>query len=263
MSEDPEKQHEQLQSMSFGDHLEVLRSMLMRIALVVVALIVVFFGFKDETFRMLLAPKEYDFVTFRWIEKILHLLGSDFAFEPYHVNLISTEVSGQFMAHVNYSLYLALLAASPYILAEVFRFILPALYSNERKYSVYTVVVMYLLFVLGILMSYFILFPISFRFLGTYQVDVNIPNTITIDSYLSFFSSLTFMMGLVFQLPVMCFFLSKIGILTSAAMSRYRRHAFVVIMIVAAFITPPDLLTMVLVTVPLYLLYELSLRVIK
>lgn len=254
---------EKLEAMSFGDHLEVLRSMLMRIAVVVVVLMVVFFGLKDAAFDLLLAPKEYDFITFRAIEHLLQLMGSDFRFEPYHVELINTEVSGQFMAHVNYSFYLALLAASPYILTELFRFILPALYSHERRNSVHTAVVMYLLFVAGVLMNYFVLFPISFRFLGTYQVVGDISNTITLDSYLSFFSQLTFMMGLVFQLPIVCIFLKKIGILTADAMSQYRRHAFVAIMIVAAFITPPDLLTMVLVTVPLYLLYEISIRVIR
>ncbi|MDE6721375.1 MAG: twin-arginine translocase subunit TatC, partial [Bacteroidaceae bacterium] len=119
------------------------------------------------------------------------------------------------------------------------------------------------LFVVGVLMSYFVLFPISFRFLGTYSVADKVHSTITLDSYISTFTSLTLMMGVVFQLPVVAFFLGKMGVVTSELLATYRKHAFIVIMLVAAIITPPDLMTLVLVAIPLYLLYEVSVRVVR
>lgn len=252
-----------LQTMSMFEHLDVLRKMLFRMICVVAALAIAIFCIKDEVFTLLLAPKEYNFITFRAIEQLIHAFGGSFSFEPYHVELINTELSGQFMAHISSSVYLALLLASPYLITEVFLFILPALYENEKRYSVHTAVTMYLLFAAGVLMNYFVLFPISFRFLGTYSVSNSVTNLVSLDSYMSTFTSLTFMMGLVFQLPVVCFFLAKIGILSAKLMSLYRKHALIAIMVVAAFITPPDIFTMFLVTLPLYLLYEVSIWVVS
>ena len=251
-----------LPTMSFGEHLEVLRRMLWRLALVLAVLMGAVFFLKEPVFQLLLAPKEYDFVTFRIIERLMQACGSSFAFEPYHVSLINTELSGQFMAHLSTSFYLAILLASPYLLLEIFAFIMPALYDNEKHYAARVGVLMYVLFALGVLMNYFVLFPISFRFLGTYQVSEAITNTITLDSYISTFSMLTFMMGLVFQLPLVSWFLGKVGLLTASLMRKYRRHALVAIMFIAAVITPPDLFTLFLVTVPLYMLYEISIWVV-
>ena len=237
--------------------------MLFRILAVVTALAIAVFCFKDWTFRILMAPSQWDFVTYRFIEKFLHWLGSDFTFSEYHINLIATELSSQFMTHVTAAVYLGILGASPYILWELFRFITPALYENERKYSVRVAVIVYLLFIIGVLMSYFILFPISFRFLGTYSVSDIVESNITLSSYISTFTTLTLIMGLVFQLPVIAFFLGKIGAVKSSFLKRYRKHALVVIMVVAAIITPPDLMTLVLVTIPLYLLFEVSIGVLR
>lgn len=189
--------------------------------------------------------------------------GIDFHFEEFHVDMIATDLSSQFMTHITTAVYLGLLGASHYILYELFRFISPALYENERKYSVLVAGIIYVLFLLGILMSYFVLFPISFRFLGTYSVSAKVVSNITLDSYISTFVSLTLVMGVVFQLPVIAFFLGKMGIITSKTLTRYRRHSFLMIMIIAAIITPPDIMTLVLVTIPLYLLYEVSIRVVK
>ena len=249
--------------MTFGGHLEVLRRMLFRIIAVVMVLAVAIFCFKDKTFELLLAPSQWDFVTYRYIEKFLHRLGSDFTFSEYHINLIATELSSQFMTHVTTALYLGLLGASPYVFIELFRFITPALYENEKKYSVQVAVTMYLLFILGVLMSYFILFPISFRFLGTYSVSGMVESNITLKSYISTFTTLTLVMGLVFQLPVIAFFLGKLEVVSSEMLKLYRKYAFLVIMVIAAIITPPDLMTLVLVTIPLYLLYEVSILVLK
>ena len=166
------------------------------------------------------------------------------------------------MTHITTAIYLGLLGASPYILYELFRFISPALYENERKYSVQVVVIIYFLFIVGVLMSYYVLFPISFRFLGTYSVAERVHSTITLDSYVTTFVSLTLVMGLVFQLPVIAFALAKLGFITSEMLSQYRKHSALVIMTVAAIITPPDIMTLILVTIPLYLLYEVSIRVV-
>jgi len=249
--------------LTFGGHLEVLRRMLFRIIAVVMVLAIAIFCFKDKTFELLLAPSQWDFVTYQYIEKFLHYFGSNFAFNQFHINLIATELSSQFMTHITTALYLGLLGASPYILVELFRFITPALYENEKKYSVRVAVTMYLLFIVGVLMSYFIIFPISFRFLGTYSVSGMVESNITLKSYISTFTTLTLVMGLVFQLPVIAFFLGKLEMASSELLKRYRKYALIVIMLVAAIITPPDLMTLVLVTIPLYLLYEVSILVLK
>lgn len=249
--------------MTFGGHLEVLRRMLFRIVAVAGTLSVIVFTCKETIWRILLAPSEYSFTTYTLIENAASLCGYDFHFEKFHVDLIATDLSSQFMTHVTTSVYLGLLGASPYILYELFRFVSPALYENEKKYSVSVAIVIYLLFIVGVLMSYYVLFPISFRFLGTYSVSETIRSTITLDSYIGTFTTLTFVMGVVFQLPVIMFFLAKMGFISSQLLAKYRKHALIVIMIVAAIITPPDLMTLVLVTIPLYLLYEVSVRIAK
>ena len=249
--------------LTFGGHLEVFRQMLFRILGVAGIVAVVVFCFKDVTWSILMAPSEWDFCTYRWLETAMQAIGIDFYFEEFHVDMITTDLSSQFMTHITTAIYLGLLGASPYILYELFRFISPALYENERKYSVQVACIIYMLFLLGVLMSYFVLFPISFRFLGTYSVSAKVVSNITLDSYISTFVSLTLVMGVVFQLPVIAFFLGKMGIITSKTLTRYRRHSFLMIMILAAIITPPDIMTLVLVTIPLYLLYEVSIRVVK
>lgn len=248
--------------LTFGGHLEVFRQMLFRILGVAGVVAVVVFCFKDITWGILMAPSEWNFCTYRWLETAMQAIGIDFHFNEFHVEMIATDLSSQFMTHITTAVYLGLLGASPYILFELFRFISPALYENERKYSVQVAGIIYVLFLLGVLMSYFVLFPISFRFLGTYSVSAKVVSNITLDSYISTFVSLTLVMGFVFQLPVIAFFLGKLGFVSSELLSKYRKHSFLVIMLVAAVITPPDLMTLILVTIPLYLLYEVSIRVV-
>ena len=250
--------------LTFGGHLEVLRQMIIRILAVASMLSVFVFCFKDLTWQILLAPSEYNFVTYQLIEQWIQRLGfTDFQFQEYYVNLIATDLSSQFMQHLSTSLYLGLLGTSPYIMWELFRFVSPALYENEKKYSVRIALSIFLLFIVGVLMSYYVLFPIAFRFLGTYSVAERVVSNITLDSYVSTFVTLTLVMGLVFQLPIIAFALAKMGFLHHELLSQYRKHAFLIIMIVAAIITPPDLMTLVLVTLPLYLLYLLSIYIVK
>ncbi|MBR6600320.1 MAG: twin-arginine translocase subunit TatC [Bacteroidaceae bacterium] len=249
--------------LTFGGHLEVLRRMLFRILGVTAIIAIFIFVIKDVAWSILLAPSEWDFVTYRYIEKVIQWLGFDFHFDKYVVEMIATDLSSQFMTHVTTSLYLGCLIASPYILYELFCFALPALYENERKYSVYVAVIIYSLFIIGVLMSYFIIFPISFRFLGTYSVADKVNTMITLSSYITTFTSLTLVMGIVFQLPVIIYILAKIGIVDFQILSKYRKYALFIITAISAIITPPDIMTCILVTLPLYALYECSIWIAK
>lgn len=249
--------------MTFGEHLEVLRKMLLRILTVTLVIGIVIFCFKDVTFRLLLAPCDNQFVTYRVIERLCGSAGISLHFEAFKVSLINTELSSQFMTHLSTSAYIALLLASPYVVIELYRFIVPALYDNERRHSVAVSIAIYALFIIGVLMSYYIIFPFALRFLGTYQVSSEVVNQINLSSYISTFVTLTFLMGLVFQIPVLSFFLAKIGILEAEFMRHYRAHAIILIMLVAALITPPDLFTLVMVTIPMYALYEISILIVK
>lgn len=249
--------------LTFGGHLEVLRRMLFRILGVTATFAIIIFLMKGIAWEILLAPSEWDFITYRCIEHILQNIGIDFHFDKYAIELIATELSSQFMTHITTSLYLGCLIASPYILYELFCFTLPALYDNERKYSVYIAVIIYTLFIAGVLMSYFIVFPISFRFLGTYSVADKINSMITLNSYITSFTSLTLIMGVVFQLPVLIYILARMGVVNFQMLSQYRKYALFIITVVSAVITPPDIMTCILVTVPLYLLYECSIWIAK
>lgn len=249
--------------LTFGGHLDVLRKMLFRIFSVITILGCVIFCFKKQTFAFLLAPHNSDFCTFQFIERVASSLGFDFHFANYNIPLINTELSSQFMTHITVSCILAVLLASPYIVFELFRFISPALYEREKRYSYLVSGIIYFLFTLGLLMTYYVLFPISFQFLANYQVNEEIVNTITLDSYISTFTTLTFMMGIVFQLPIIAFVLGKMGVINAPMLKKYRAHAFIIIMITAAIITPPDIFTLILVTIPIYGLYETSVIVLK
>lgn len=249
--------------MTTEGHLEVLRKMLFRIILVIFILAIIIFCFKKETFTLLLAPKSPHFATFSFIESLLAKFNVESHIGDIEVPLISTELSSQFMTHIYVSCILAALFASPYILFEIFRFVSPALYESEKRYSITVACMIYTLFFFGVLVSYFILFPISFRFLATYQVDDSVISTITLDSYISTFSTLIFLTGILFQLPIIIFILGKMGLVNAAMLKKYRPYALVVIMIVAAIITPPDIFTLLIVTLPIYGLYELSILLIS
>ena len=251
--------------MTFGGHLEVLRKMIFRILVITCAVAIVVFSFKDTTWSILLAPSEYNFTTYSWIEQIAHALGmEDFHFPEFHLKLIATDLSSQFMTHLTTSVYLGLLMTAPYILYELFHFISPALMGNERKYSIKTIIAVYFLFMAGVLVSYYLLFPVSFRFLGTYSVSERVESTITLDSYVTTFLTLTLMMGVMFQLPAVSFVLAKMGMVNATMLAHYRKHALVLILVVAAVITPgQDVLSLVLVSLPLYLLYEAGIIVAR
>ena len=250
--------------MSFWDHLDELRRVLMRIIVVVVVIGLAVFAFRDEVFEAVLAPSRGDFLTYRWINHLLVLLGWDSMLIPNtDITLINTQLAAQFMTHITVSMTIGLLAAAPYVVYELFGFVKPALYENERRYSNRIMVAVVALFFLGVAMNYFVIFPVSVKFLGTYQVNEGVVNTIALGSYISTFTTLSLMMGLVFEIPVLAFFLARTGIISSRLLAQYRRHAFVIIMAVSAFITPPDAFTLALMTVPLYGLYEVSILIAR
>ncbi len=237
--------------------------MLIRIIIVVMLFSTIIFYFKEQTFNFLLAPKNSDFVTFSFIEQIMKLFDNNYKLSPFNTIIISTDLSAQFMTHISTSIFLGCLLASPYIIFELFKFISPALYEQERKISIPITFSIYMLFLLGVVLSYFILFPISFRFLSTYQVDPEIINTITLDSYISTFCTLTLIMGLVFQLPVLAYALGKLHLIDSVILCHYRQYAIIIILTISAIITPPDIFTLILVALPICGLYELSILIIK
>lgn len=249
--------------MTFGEHLEALRKMLFQIIGVVGVLMVVIFIFKTTVWNIILAPRSDDFVLYRFLQKTLDFFHVPVQFENFDIKLISTELASQFMLHLQTSAYFALLIASPYIVYRLFRYISPALYEHEKRYSVILIFASYFLFALGLLMNYFVIFPFSFRFLGTYQVDGSITNNITLSSYISSFTTLSLMMGLVFQIPILAYFLGKFGLITASMLKKYRRYALFIIVVVATIITPPDIFSCVLTTIPMYLLYEVSIWIVK
>ena len=239
--------------MTFWDHLDVLRSALIRMAVAVIAFAAVAFVMKDELFAVILAPRSSDFVTYR-------LLGVD----AFSIHLMNTGLTEQFMVHMRTAMYAGLLVASPYILYELFRFVSPGLYDKERHYALWIVGAAYVMFLMGTLINYLMVFPLTVRFLGTYQVSPDVANMLTLQSYIDTLLSMSLVMGVVFELPVLCGLLGRMGLLTDSMMSLYRRHAVVAILIVAAIITPTtDVFTLFVVALPIYLLYELSIQIVK
>ena len=240
-------------SLTFWDHLDVLRSSLIRMGVVVVVFAVVAFCLKESLFSIVLAPRSSDFVTYR-------LLGV----EPFSIHLMNTGLTEQFMIHMRTAIYAGLLVASPYVLYELFRFVSPGLYQNERRYALWIVGAAYLMFIVGTLTNYFVVFPLTVRFLGTYQVSPDVANMLTLQSYIDTLLGMSLVMGVVFELPVVCGLLGRMGLITNHMMAEYRRHAIVAILIVAAIITPTtDVFTLFVVVLPIYLLYELSIQIVR
>lgn len=249
-------------NMTFWEHLDILRASVIKIVLMVVICAVAAFFFKDELFSVVLAPKDSDFIIYRLFDSLNTVYSSGKA-DEFSVQLINTGLAEQFLIHMKVAMYAGLLVASPYVIYVLFSFISPALYENERKYSSRIIVSGYIMFVLGVLISYFLIFPLTFRFLGTYQVSSDVANMITLQSYIDTLTMMTLLMGILFELPVLCWLLGKLGILSAAFMSRFRRHAIVVILIIAAIITPTsDIFTLLLVAMPVWFLYEISIFVV-
>lgn len=238
---------------SFWDHLDELRSRIIRVLLIIVVSTVVAFLLKEPLFNVVLAPRSSEFVSYR-------LLGVS----AFSIHLINTGLTEQFMVHMRTSLYIGVLLASPYIIYEMFRFVSPGLYDNERRYALWIVGSAYVMFILGTLLNYFLVFPLTVRFLGTYQVSADVTNMLTLQSYIDTLISMSFLMGVLFELPVVCWLLGRMGIINAQMMGAYRRHAIVAILVLAAIVTPTtDVFTLFVVALPIWILYELSVLIVK
>ena len=248
---------------SFWDHLDVLRAAVVKSLLVAVVFGVTAFCFKEELFAVILAPKDADFITYRLLYTLSGLVTEADA-PDFLVKLINTGLAEQFIIHIKAALCAGILCALPYILYQLFRFVSPALYVNERKYVVRVAGGGYAMFVVGVLVSYFLIFPLTFRFLGTYQVSGDVVNLITLDSYISTLVLMCLSMGIVFEIPILSWLFAKLGFLSADFMRSYRKHAIVIILVVAAIITPTsDVFTLSLVALPMWLLYEVSIWIVN
>ena len=250
--------------MTFWEHLDELRKVLFRSALFIAVFMVAIFLAKDFVFtNIILAPIDSDFVLYKLFDSVLSKFGVP-PLEPFKVELINIELSAQFFIHISTSFYLALVVSMPFIIYQIWLFVKPALYDNEKKAAVGAFTFAGILFFMGVLVGYYLIFPLTLRFLGTYQVSASVANQISLQSYISMFTWLILIMGVVFEMPSLAAILSKLGILSKQFLKSYRKHAFVLLLVVAAFITPSgDPFTLMAVGFPLYALYELSILVCR
>jgi len=249
--------------MSFFDHLEALRWHLIRSALAIVVFTILAFSFYSWIYdNIIMAPSKSTFWTFRMMCDLGKFLHRDMCPGKININLINTEMAGQFTLQIDSSLMIGLVLGIPYLLYEIWLFVKPALHEKEKKAASGFVFYASMLFMCGVLFGYFVITPVSLNFLAGYTVSASIQNLFSIDSYISSVSTLTIATGLVFELPILVYILANLGILTPKFMKESRRYAIVIILIVAAVVTPtPDMLTMTVVAIPLFLLYELSIGV--
>lgn len=251
---------------SFWGHLEVLRWVILRCLAVLVGVAVVAFCFKSFLFdSIVLAPLHADFATYRCMDAVATLLQMP-GLSPQinEVELININLASQFFIHMEMAGVMALIVVFPYLTIELWLFVKPALFATERKPAVTGCISFVLLFFLGIATSYFIILPLTINFLGNYQVSPTVANQISLNSYISTFLSLCLLLGIVFEMPVVAYFFGRIGVLKSSFLKKYRKVAIVVIMCLAAVITPTaDAFTMMVVVLPLWLLYELSIGVVR
>ena len=238
---------------SFWDHLEDLRGSLIRIVIAVLVFSTLAFCFKDLLFKIVLAPKDSSFFMYKLFG------GGDFS-----IQLMNVGLTEQFMIHLKTAVAFGVLMASPYIIYALFDFVRPALYEKERQHSVEIVLSSYLMFLVGVAVNYLFIFPLTVRFLGTYQVSDQVRNMLTLQSYMDTLLMMSLVFGIIFEIPVVSWLLARFGLLKAEYMTRYRRHAIVAILVIAAIITPTgDAFTLLIVSLPIWLLYELSVVIVR
>lgn len=253
-------------TLSFWEHLEVLRWTIFRTLIVIILFVSVIFSAKDFVFtKIIFAPLDSNFIFYRWLcmlSESVHM--PDICPESFNIQLININLAGQFLVHISASFSIALILAIPYVFYEIWRFIMPALYPNEKKHVGLIFFSSSFLFYLGVAASYFVIFPLTVRFLGTYEVSELVPNQIAVQSYLGTLYVLIFSLGVMFEMPILAYLLSQIGLIHKQMLKKVRSYAFVILLILSALITPTtDPFTMSVVALPLYLLYELSILVSK
>ena len=244
--------------MSFLEHLEELRWHLIRSVLSIVIIAIVIFFFKETVTKLMYAPRYSSFVTHKFLcdNFGVHCDVTQF-------KIITREMGEEFITHLKTSMWLGLLLSIPYIFWEIWRFVKPGLYDHERIAARGIVAICSLLFFVGVSFGYFIMAPFAINFLASYTFGDTNDQTVMLSSYISYLVLLTLPVGLIFEFPILAFLLAKIGILTSGFLKNYRRHAIVIIFIVGAVITPPDVASQLLVAGPLILLYEISIKIVK
>ncbi len=251
--------------MSFLDHLEELRWHILRSLVAIVILAIIAFIFHNFIFdKVIFAPRNPEF----WTNQQLCALGEFLQVPTLCINstpfkVINITMAGQFSTHIIVSLVLGVIIAFPYIFAEFWNFIKPALYEKERKSSRGAIFFTSLLFILGVLFGYYLIVPLSVHFLGSYNVSSQVENTINISSYISTITSVVLAGGVIFELPILVFFLAKAGIVSPVFLKKYRKHSIVIILALSAIITPPDVFSQILVCLPLFILYEVGIIIAK
>lgn len=251
--------------MTFWQHLEELRWHVVRSVIAIAVMATLAFLNRSIIFDdIILAPNDPDFLTnrfFCWLGKAIHF--GNLCIDTQKLKIINFNMSGQFMTHIQISMVAGLVLATPYVVWEFWRFIKPALKPKERRYASLAVFIISFLFFLGVLFGYYVMVPMTVNFFGTYYVSASIENNISLASFISTVVSATMSCGAVFELPVFVFFLAKVGILTPGFMKRTRKYSIVIILILGAIITPPDVFSQILVSIPLYILFEFSIWVAK
>ncbi|MBR4854008.1 MAG: twin-arginine translocase subunit TatC [Alistipes sp.] len=248
--------------MTFGEHLDEIRKILIRVALTFALLFIVLFALKGIVLDIVFAPIRDTFPTNRLFSLMADLLGSDtLRIHPDNVELFNNKMAGQFMLHIKSSFVGAFIIAFPYLIWELWLFVKPALPAHQRKQSIRYAVETPIWFVMGLLFGYYVIAPLAVNFLGNYQVSDQISNIISVDSYLSTVLSVSFAAAVAFQLPLLIRLLATIGLITSHGMRQYRKIAVAALLIFAAIITPPDVVSQVLIFFPCYALYEYGIRI--
>ena len=254
-----------LGEMSFLDHLEELRWLVVRSTIAIVVIAGACYFIDDYIFdTIIFGPKDPNFITYRFFCQLTRFFGVDDSYAcatEFSFIIQNTEVGGQFSIYLWILITAGFILGFPYILYEFWRFISPALYENERKKAGLFIIVSSVLFFIGVLFGYFVIVPLSINFFGTFNVSKTIVNQFTVDSYISMIKTSVIVSGLVFELPIIIYFLTKLGLVTPAFLRKYRRAAIVIILIVAAIATPPDIPSQVVVSIPILILYEVSILI--
>jgi len=251
--------------MSFLNHLEELRWLLVRSAIVVLAFaIIAFLNIKYIFNNFIIVFKNPDFTTYKFLCNFSKAFGSNgLCIDHLDFSIQSLKMAEQFSAHIWLALTFGFIIAFPYILFEIWKFIKPALYDNERKYASVFIIVSSLLFFLGVLFGFYIIAPLSINFLGNYSVSEDIERNFKLASYIAIIKTAVLSSGLIFEMPVIIFFLAKMGLVTSEFLKKSRKYTFVIVLVVAAIITPPDILSQVIVTIPMMILFEVGIIITK
>lgn len=253
-----------INEMSFLDHIEDLRWHLIRCTLAILIAGSVAFVFSRFIFdTIIFGPKNMDFPTYKYLCKISQFFNFDSTFcaESFPFTIQNRTMGGQFSADIWTAIYAGLIIAFPYIIYQLWSFISPGLHPNERKHSRGFILITSLLFFLGVLFGYYVITPLSINFLGTYSVSSEITNEIDLGSYISLVRSSSLAAGFVFELPIIMYFLTKVGLVTPQFLRKYRKYALVIVLIISAIITPPDVASQVIVAIPILILYQVSIYI--